>query len=96
MNTENGNNFKKQSINNMEKAVYKGEMRASDYHIKKMKMNVAENKGVDDRSTYTGDIIPAVRNISNNTAAVIKTYLCSAVDSYSRSYGDKGWGCGYR
>lgn len=30
------------------------------------------------------------------TANVEHTWLCSAVDHYASTYGDKGWGCGYR
>ena len=29
-------------------------------------------------------------------AGVAQTFLCSVVDHHSASYGDKGWGCGYR
>ena len=29
-------------------------------------------------------------------AGVAQTFLCSVVDHHSSSYGDKGWGCGYR
>ena len=27
---------------------------------------------------------------------VTRSYLCTVVDHYAGSYGDKGWGCGYR
>ena len=27
---------------------------------------------------------------------VKKVWLCSSVDHYASTYGDKGWGCGYR
>jgi hypothetical protein len=30
------------------------------------------------------------------THGVAKAWLCTVVDHYAGSYGDKGWGCGYR
>ena len=30
------------------------------------------------------------------TNSTIKTYLCTGLDHFCASYGDKGWGCGYR
>ena len=27
---------------------------------------------------------------------VTRAHLCTTVDHYAASYGDKGWGCGYR
>lgn len=30
------------------------------------------------------------------TPNVEHTWLCNTVDHYASTYGDKGWGCGYR
>jgi zinc finger-containing ubiquitin peptidase 1 len=37
-----------------------------------------------------------VSNLSASSYGVLKSYLCSNIDHYASSYGDRGWGCGYR
>lgn len=34
--------------------------------------------------------------MSGACATVSRTLLCTSVDHYASSYGDRGWGCGYR
>lgn len=37
-----------------------------------------------------------MRAISQASSNVVNTWMCSMVDHYAVTYGDKGWGCGYR
>lgn len=41
-------------------------------------------------------LIPKIRAFSTASANVEHTWLCTTVDHYASTYGDKGWGCGYR
>lgn len=93
---DNQGNFKEQTITNMQRAVYAGEMSVSDYYEKTLDLRAAESCGIDDGSSVTRSIVPRVKAISNNATNVIRTLLCTCVDHYASSYGDKGWGCGYR
>lgn len=45
--------------------------------------------------SYAG-LVPKVRAVSQACSNVINTWMCSTVDHYGSTYGDKGWGCGYR
>lgn len=44
----------------------------------------------------TRSIVPRVRAMSSNSQNTVRTLLCTCVDHYASSYGDRGWGCGYR
>jgi hypothetical protein len=44
----------------------------------------------------TRGLIPVIERISASTGGVARTYLCSRLDHHASTYGDKGWGCGYR
>ncbi|XP_072382829.1 zinc finger-containing ubiquitin peptidase 1-like [Diabrotica undecimpunctata] len=93
---DNQGNFKEQTITNMQRAVYAGEMSVSDYYERTLDLRAAESCGIDDGSSVTRSIVPRVRAISNNATNVVRTLLCTCVDHYASSYGDRGWGCGYR
>ncbi|CAG9130765.1 unnamed protein product [Plutella xylostella] len=41
-------------------------------------------------------ILERIAAINAQSASIVKTYLCSAVDHYASTYGDRGWGCRYR
>ncbi|XP_014236761.1 zinc finger with UFM1-specific peptidase domain protein-like isoform X2 [Trichogramma pretiosum] len=41
-------------------------------------------------------LVPKIKLLSSSCGNVMNTYMCTAVDHYAVSYGDKGWGCGYR
>lgn len=45
---------------------------------------------------YLLDIVPLIMSISNSCANIAAVFMCSTVDHYASTYGDKGWGCGYR
>merc|ERR1719266_2545841 len=40
--------------------------------------------------------MPKLKILCQTAQGVSQTYLSSVVDHHSSSYGDKGWGCGYR
>ncbi|XP_012278423.1 zinc finger with UFM1-specific peptidase domain protein isoform X2 [Orussus abietinus] len=93
---DNQGNFKEQSVTNMQRAVYAGEMSVADYYEKQIELRVAESSGIDDGSSCTRGLIPRIRAASQANTNVVNTWTCSTVDHYGSTYGDKGWGCGYR
>lgn len=89
-------NFREQSSAAMQRAVYAGEMSVEAYYERQVGLKAAESYGIDDGSSCTKSVSPRVLSLSASSTGVIKTYVCSSVDHYASSYGDKGWGCGYR
>ena len=60
-------------------------------------MRQAEREGADDGRSVTSGLLPAIERASGLTRGVARTYLCSGrIDHHAASYGDRGWGCGYR
>ena len=51
---------------------------------------------MDDGRSQTKHLMPRLKAICQTAHGVAQTYLCSVVDHASSSFGDKGWGCGYR
>uniref|UniRef100_A0A8D8QUU4 Zinc finger-containing ubiquitin peptidase 1 n=2 Tax=Cacopsylla melanoneura TaxID=428564 RepID=A0A8D8QUU4_9HEMI len=93
---DNDGNFNQQSLANMEKAVYSGELSVADYYEKRIFLRNAESNGFDDCSSCTKDIVDVVRRTSMQCSNVNQTLTCTTVDHYAATYGDKGWGCGFR
>ncbi|XP_066601651.1 zinc finger-containing ubiquitin peptidase 1-like [Prorops nasuta] len=93
---DNQGNFREQSVTNMQRAVYAGEMTVADYYEKQNELRVAESSGIDDGSSCTRGLVSKVRAVSQACSNVMSTWMCSTVDHYATTYGDKGWGCGYR
>ncbi|XP_055919660.1 zinc finger-containing ubiquitin peptidase 1-like [Eupeodes corollae] len=89
-------NFREQSAEAMQRAVYAGEMSVADYYERQVGLRAAESHGIDDGTSCTKSVASRVLALSSSSPGVIKSLLCSAVDHYASSYGDKGWGCGYR
>lgn len=89
-------NFREQSVANMQRAVYAGEMSVSDYYERTLDLRAAESCGVDDGSSVTRSMVPRVKAMSANSQSALRSFLCTCVDHYASSYGDRGWGCGYR
>ncbi|XP_070502539.1 zinc finger-containing ubiquitin peptidase 1-like [Chironomus tepperi] len=89
-------NFREQSAVAMQRAVYAGEMSVSDYYCRQVGLRAAESNGVDDGSSCTKSVAPRVSNLSASSLGVLRSFVCSNVDHYAASYGDRGWGCGYR
>lgn len=73
-------------------------MSVADYYERQVGLRAAESNGVDDGSSCTKSVAARVVSLSAAIASGpgTKTYVCSGVDHYASSYGDKGWGCGYR
>ena len=61
-----------------------------------MDLRQSERAGTDDGRSATAGLIPVLQRLSGATHGVGRTYLCSAVDHHAATYGDRGWGCGYR
>ena len=45
---------------------------------------------------FLSGVIQRIYSLSSMSRNVVRTYVCSRVDHYASTYGDKGWGCGYR
>lgn len=93
---DNQGNFREQSAAAMQSAVYAGEMSVADYYERQVGLRTAESHGIDDNTSCTKNVIPRVASLSASSPGVMQTLLCSNIDHYASSYGDKGWGCGYR
>lgn len=89
-------NFREQSAAGMQRAVYAGEMSVADYYERQVGLRAAESHGIDDGTSCTRSVAPRVASLSAQSPNVMRSLMCSAVDHYASSYGDKGWGCGYR
>lgn len=89
-------NFREQSAAAMQRAVYAGEMSVADYYERQVGLRTAESHGIDDNTSCTKSVAPRVLSLCNSSPGVIRTFVCSGIDHYASSYGDKGWGCGYR
>ena len=62
-------------------------------------MRQAERDGTDDGRSVTRGLLlfPVIERASGASRGVSRTYLCSGrVDHHASSFGDRGWGCGYR
>lgn len=92
-----GTPYKKQYERNLERAVSKGDMTVVQYHEQKNKFRYADAQGIDDGSSCTKGVIERLLHYYKNLPlGISKAILCSAVDHYAGSFGDRGWGCGYR
>lgn len=61
---DNEGNFKEQSLTNMQRAVYSGELSVADYYERQIELKMAESSGVDDGSSCTkGRILRAAVDI---------------------------------
>ncbi|KAK2192474.1 hypothetical protein NP493_29g01000 [Ridgeia piscesae] len=85
-------NYKKQSERHLERAVSSGQLSITDYYVKKH----AAKSSVDDGHSCTKGIIQKLKAYYKSCPEVVNHWLCSATDHCAASYGDKGWGCGYR
>jgi hypothetical protein len=83
-------NFREQSAVAMQRAVYAGEMSVADYYCRQVGLRAAEQTGVDDCSSCTKSVVPRVSSLSASSPGIIKSYICSNVDHYAASYGDRG------
>lgn len=85
-------NYVQQSTSGLRKAVVSGKLSVVDYYEKSQAMAQSERSGVDDGTSLTRNVTGIIsRHCSNTTLC-----LANKTDHYASSYGDKGWGCGYR
>lgn len=57
---DNQGNFREQSVTNMQRAVYAGEMSVADYYERTLDLRAAESFGIDDSSSVTRSIVSAI------------------------------------
>lgn len=85
-------NYKKQSERHLERGFSSGQLSIADYYVKKH----AAKSSVDDGHSCTKGIIQKLKAYYKSCPDVVNHWLCSETDHCAVSYGDKGWGCGYR
>ncbi|KAB0352387.1 hypothetical protein FD754_017244 [Muntiacus muntjak] len=94
---DNSGGYKQQQLRNMEIEVNRGRMHPSEFHRRKADMMESLAIGVDDGKTKTSGIMEALYRYYQNAATdVRRVWLSTGVDHFHSSFGDKGWGCGYR
>ncbi|ROT74958.1 Zinc finger with UFM1-specific peptidase domain protein [Penaeus vannamei] len=93
---DNEGNFSQQSLTNMQRAVYAGEMTVADYYERQIELKIAEKNGVDDGRACSKGLLGAIKAVSESSNNVRGAHFCTTVDHYGSTYGDRGWGCGYR
>ena len=89
-------NFKSQSASGLRKAVVSGKLSVVDYYERSAGLAESQKSGVDDGSSMTPKITFILRGLSQSSHGVAETLLASRTDHYSSTFGDKGWGCGFR
>ena len=45
---------------------------------------------------HSTDVTTMIRGLSIESPRVKQMFICSTLDHYGTSFGDSGWGCGYR
>uniref|UniRef100_A0A8C6CTC8 Zinc finger-containing ubiquitin peptidase 1 n=1 Tax=Moschus moschiferus TaxID=68415 RepID=A0A8C6CTC8_MOSMO len=94
---DNSGGYKQQQLRNMEIEVNRGRMHPSEFHRRKADMMESLAIGIDDGKTKTSGITEALYRYYQNAATdVRRVWLSAGVDHFHSSFGDKGWGCGYR
>lgn len=94
---DNSGGYRQQQLWHMEREVSRGRMHPSEFHSRKADMMESIAVGIDDGKTKTSGIIEALHRYYQNTATDVRcVWLSTAVDHFHSSFGDKGWGCGYR
>lgn len=89
-------NYKKQFHSNLSLAVQRGQISPFEYHMYKSQMSESQVTGVDDGVSCTKGVISSLRKFYQQQTKAKDVWLCSDLDHYSGSFGDTGWGCGYR
>ncbi|XP_075059065.1 zinc finger-containing ubiquitin peptidase 1 isoform X2 [Mixophyes fleayi] len=94
---DNSGGYRQQSMQNLERAVARGRMQPMEFHRHRAQMMESLATGVDDGRTKTSGVLDALHHYYNISAPEVRrVWLCSSLDHYSNSAGDKGWGCGFR
>ncbi|XP_047479525.1 zinc finger-containing ubiquitin peptidase 1-like isoform X2 [Penaeus chinensis] len=85
-----------QEFSLLRRAVYAGEMTVADYYERQIELKIAEKNGVDDGRACSKGLLGAIKAVSESSNNVRAAHFCTTVDHYGSTYGDRGWGCGYR
>ncbi|XP_066229501.1 zinc finger-containing ubiquitin peptidase 1 isoform X1 [Saccopteryx leptura] len=94
---DNSGGYRQQQLQSMEREVNSGRMHPSEFHRRKADMMESLALGIDDGKTKTSGIIEALHRYYQNAAPDVRhVWLSTVVDHFHSSFGDKGWGCGYR
>ncbi|XP_048478556.1 zinc finger-containing ubiquitin peptidase 1 [Plutella xylostella] len=80
----------------LRRAVYSGALSVAGYYERSVGLRRGAATGAEPGQDRTTGILERIAAINAQSASIVKTYLCSAVDHYASTYGDRGWGCGYR
>ncbi|XP_063829192.1 zinc finger-containing ubiquitin peptidase 1-like [Ostrinia nubilalis] len=92
----NGDGDGSRATNSLKRAVYSGALSVAGYYERSVGLRKASALGRDTGSSKTNGILERIAQLNTQNPSIVKTYLCSAVDHYASTYGDRGWGCGYR
>ncbi|XP_053316270.1 zinc finger-containing ubiquitin peptidase 1-like [Spea bombifrons] len=72
-------------------------MQPMDFHLHKAQMMETLATGIDDGRTKTSGVLEVLHRYYHSSAPEVnRVWLCSHLDHFSNSLGDKGWGCGFR
>ncbi|XP_060728829.1 zinc finger-containing ubiquitin peptidase 1 isoform X1 [Tachysurus vachellii] len=94
---DNGGGYRKQMERSMEQAVSRGHMTPTEFHMKRLEMMETLAAGLDDGQTRTTGLLSALYKFyQRERQEGTRVWLCSELEHYSSSDGDRGWGCGYR
>lgn len=89
-------NFTQQSASGLRKAVVSGQLSVVDYYERSHSLAESERSGVDDGSSVTPRVTTLIRGYSDRSQGVVVSYIASRTDHFAATFGDKGWGCGFR
>jgi len=89
-------NFTEQSASGLRKAVVSGQLSVVDYYERSHNLAESERSGVDDGSSVLARVTNTIRGLSVGSHGVVNTYIASRTDHFAATFGDKGWGCGFR
>ncbi|XP_041981990.1 zinc finger-containing ubiquitin peptidase 1-like [Aricia agestis] len=88
--------YTSRAANSLKRAVYSGALSVAGYYERSVGLRRASVSGLDTGCSKTSGILERIAQLNAQNPSIAKTYLCSAVDHYASTYGDRGWGCGYR
>ncbi|XP_073961689.1 zinc finger-containing ubiquitin peptidase 1-like [Choristoneura fumiferana] len=88
--------YTNRASNSLKRAVYSGALSVAGYYERSVGLRRASASGLDTGCSRTSGILERIAQLNAQNPSIVKTYLCSAGDHYASTYGDRGWGCGYR
>ncbi|CAF4928674.1 unnamed protein product [Pieris macdunnoughi] len=88
--------YSSRAASSLKRAVYSGALSVAGYYERSVGLRRASASGLDTGCSKTSGILERIVQLNAQNPSIVKTYLCSAVDHYASTYGDRGWGCGYR